>query len=61
MLGRIKNSLKNFKVVRNPILNLQTTPKLIRSYHPNASHRNTDDNTPATFFDFTPDNYKRVS
>lgn len=32
----------------------------LSNFHPIAMHRNTDDNTPETFFDFTPENFKRV-
>jgi uncharacterized protein (DUF697 family) len=31
------------------------------NFHPNASHINTADNTEETFFDFSAENYKRVS
>jgi len=30
------------------------------NYHPIAQHRDTKDNTEETYFDFTPENYKRV-
>ena len=31
------------------------------NFHPIAQHRNTDDNTSETYFDFTPENYQRVA
>ena len=31
------------------------------NFHPLASHRDTPDNTDETYFDFTEENYKRVS
>ena len=31
------------------------------NFHPIAQHRNTEDNTSETYFDFTPENYQRVA
>lgn len=40
--------------------NLHGTNKRCSNYHPIGSHRDTPDNTKETYFDFTPENYKRV-
>jgi hypothetical protein len=34
--------------------------KAFSNFHANASHIDTPDNTEDTYFDFTPENYKRV-
>ena len=31
----------------------------LSNFHPIASHKDTDDNTENTYFDFTPENYRR--
>ena len=62
-----KSSLKTFNILRqnisklSPIVrNIHGTRYACSNFHPIASHRDTPDNTPATYFDFTPENYKRV-
>ena len=43
-----------------PAKNYSSRSALCSNYHPIATHKPTDDNNEATFFDFTPENYKRV-
>ena len=38
----------------------RTNVRLMSNFHPISMHRDSEGNTPETYFDFTPDNYKRV-
>ena len=43
-----------------PASSYSSRPALCSNYHPIATHRPSEDNNETTFFDFTPENYKRV-
>lgn len=70
MLSRqlLKNVCKFPKGLANNVINvnhsvtrkIHGTKYAASNYHPIASHRDTEDNTAQTFFDFSPENYKRV-
>mmetsp|Transcript_33363 Transcript_33363/g.31834 ORF Transcript_33363/g.31834 Transcript_33363/m.31834 type:complete len:276 (-) Transcript_33363:274-1101(-) len=51
-------SASNF-VMKN-VRTFHAAKSVSSNFHPIAMHRDSEDNTPETFFDFTPDNYKRV-
>lgn len=56
------NIITSKLILNQSILRSFQTSKLIQTnYHPLATHRDTKDNTQETYFDFTPENYHRVS
>ena len=42
------------------ISSIHSSSKIYSNYHPIATHKDTPDNTQTTYFDFTPENHKRV-
>eukprot|EP01038_Epipyxis_sp_PR26KG_P011222 gene11222-15062_t len=48
------------KFTAKPSRHFHQSIKVASNFHPIAQHRDTDDNTLETYFDFTPENYKRV-
>lgn len=64
MIGRIVAPMMKINkaiVARPMIASFHTSNTMLSNFHPLAMHQDTDDNNKDTFFDFTPENFKRVS
>lgn len=55
-----KTSSSSVSIVSTSTRSIHASSKACSNYHPIASHKDTDDNKNTTFFDFTPENHKRV-
>jgi NADH dehydrogenase (ubiquinone) flavoprotein 2 len=54
-------SVNQFSFVARTPSTISASSRFFSNYHPIASHRDTPDNKITTYFDFTPENYERVS
>jgi hypothetical protein len=55
------NNIKNIGITSFKVRSYSKALPLCSNFHPIAQHRDTVDNNAETFFDFTPENYERVS
>lgn len=64
MRSMIARSVRNVSFMKQTVLNQPVTVAAIQrnfsNFHVNASHRDTEDNTAETYFDFTKENYESV-
>mmetsp|Transcript_48499 Transcript_48499/g.35698 ORF Transcript_48499/g.35698 Transcript_48499/m.35698 type:complete len:270 (-) Transcript_48499:110-919(-) len=56
----IGSAISKLSVVKNAGQAKWINARSMSNFHPLGTHQDTEDNTPDTFFDFTPSNYKRV-
>lgn len=64
MISILINKIKIMNPIRKNINNFifnQINKKGFSNFHVNASHKDTEDNTSETYFDFTIENYKSVN